>query len=400
MIYLGIEEIVAGALYYGFDEIKPHTLPLLIKGFLEENQDCTFIGVKDTNQLNRISHISLNGNLYSIINNKQLREKFSDNKDAKQHLKIIAGFKIIDYFDKLDLADFLLGKIEQLGYIYSSKKESELFSSFEMLELRKLLNKGYLMKVKPKDIISNNSEITITELGQARLFMFHHQQEIEAFRKKLDAKRYVSSYLEEFLSTQDLSVDPINILTCERFVQFCKNHKKEVFLPGTSPIYFRRIKNLSKNNSISKLFTIYDQGHSIILCHPDNIFNGSSIISTETQEIDSVSWDDVNEKKLPRNIKEYKTVETALNSTKYFLNKQMAKSTIPIAHLAVLEKYCYRGEDNYLVRGIVKKKEHNFYAVFNPEYEKSIPTSHIEKSVRKNGQYTPGIYLVKRLNRK
>lgn len=400
MIYLDIEQLVAGALYYGFDEIKAHTLPLLIKDFLEKNPNCAFIGIKDVNQIPRISHINLNGELYSVINNKKIKEAFSDKKTAKLELKTIAGFRVIDYFHDFDLTTFLLEKIERLDYEYGSSEERELFSDFEINELRKLIKKGYLMKIDSTYSIINNFKTAITELGQAKLYISRHKKEIECFIERLSSKRYVSSHLEEFLADQDLSKDPQMILTCDRFVEFCKRNKKEIFLPGTTKVSFNRVKNLSKNINIDRLITIYDQNHSIVLCHPDEAFNGKSIISLENHEIESISWNDISSKKVSKYGKEYHKKETLLNGIKYSLNKQIHKGNVPSAYITILEVYYYRGETNYLVRGLIKKKDRNFYVAFNPAYEDSIPNNHIETSARMNGNYTPGIYLVKSLNNK
>ena len=400
MDYLDIEQLVAGALYYGFDELKIHTLPLLIEDFLNKNTNCTFIGINNTNQLGRISHINLNGEMVRIANDIHLKEKFSNKEDAKQDLKIIAGFRVVEYFDKLVLTDFLLKKIRLLNYRYSLEEEKEIFSNFEITGIKELLNNGYLMEVDPSRMGFSNTKISITELGQARLFILHHQEEVQNFRKKLDSKRYNASYIEEFLASQDLSVDTDSILTCERFAQFCKNTKKELFLPGTTTISFNIMSNVVKNTNMAKLLTIYDKGHSIVMCHPDEVFNGASIISADTNNVECISWNDINIKKISKQAKEYELYSSALNSLKYKLNKQNKNSNIPVAYLVILEKYYYRGKKNYLVRGLVKKQDRKFYAAFNPEYEESIPNNSAETSARINGQYTPSIYLVKRLNYK
>ena len=113
------------------------------------------------------------------------------------------------------------------------------------------------------------------------------------------------------------------------------------------------------------------QNNCIYVCHPNHIFKENG------------DWDDIDIKKMFK-INDYKTFITfstkdafvyAQNRIRHNFETQVAKNGIDnaISYVAVVERYRFEGEDNYLVRGIIRYDKDGYSVLFNPEYVEAMP---------------------------
>ena len=65
----------------------------------------------------------------------------------------------------------------------------------------------------------------------------------------------------------------------------------------------------------------------------------------------------------------------AQNRIRHNFETQVAKNGIDnaISYVAVVERYRFEGEDNYLVRGIIRYDKDGYSVLFNPEYVEAMP---------------------------
>lgn len=144
-------------------------------------------------------------------------------------------------------------------------------------------------------------------------------------------------------------------------------------------------------NIMGYLLNVWDN-NCIYICHPNHI------------SFKSDNWDDFDSMKMFK-IHDYQSFITfELNEAYKYLygrmahdiNKQIKEKgkDKAISYLAVVERYLYNGEDNYLLRGIVRGDKDGMSVCFNPEFEETIAKTPADIWLRIDGDKDslPNIY--------
>lgn len=149
---------------------------------------------------------------------------------------------------------------------------------------------------------------------------------------------------------------------------------------------------------MGNLLRVWDN-NCIYICHPNHI--------SFTED----NWDDIDpEKMLKEN--DYRIFHTfGSNEAFKYLYRRMAHDVNKqidekgkenaLSLLAVVEGYRYNGEDNFLLRAIVRGDASGMSICFNPEFEETIPKSYAEQWLRLDGDEDslPDIYKKSRKRR-
>lgn len=139
------------------------------------------------------------------------------------------------------------------------------------------------------------------------------------------------------------------------------------------------VKTKEFSDAMSNLLSVWDN-HCIYICHPNHVINLNK------------DWDDINIKKMFK-INDYKTfISFDYREAFAYVHKRLGSDVMAqarskgkdkaVSYLAVVEKYLFEGEDNYLVRGIIKGDINGYSVMFNPEFAKTIPNNIFEKVLR------------------
>ena len=124
------------------------------------------------------------------------------------------------------------------------------------------------------------------------------------------------------------------------------------------------------------------------------------------REIKNINWNDIDIEKMFR-INDYKTftLPECNEAFKYVHSRlghqimqevKKGNKETAVSYLAIVEKYHFDYEDYYLVRGIIRGDYKGYSISFNPEYQKVIPQSVWDKSLRFSGYEVPDTYCLKR----
>ena len=154
------------------------------------------------------------------------------------------------------------------------------------------------------------------------------------------------------------------------------------------------------------MLSVWDDGHCIYICHPNHIFDGAKPITKDVREIKNINWNDIDIEKMFR-INDYKTftLPECNEAFKYVHSRlghqimqevKKGNKETAVSYLAIVEKYHFDYEDYYLVRGIIRGDYKGYSISFNPEYQKVIPQSVWDKSLRFSGYEVPDTYCLKR----
>jgi hypothetical protein len=146
---------------------------------------------------------------------------------------------------------------------------------------------------------------------------------------------------------------------------------------------------------MTDLLAVYDN-HCIYVTNPDNLFNGS------------YDWDNIDVKKM-LDSNDYKTFMSydpreAIKYVHQTLGNDVMKKyrelgrDKAVSYLVVVEEYPFEGEDNYLVRGIIRGDMEGYAFSFNQEYKESIPKDKFEIYSRLDGneEDLPKVYKKRR----
>lgn len=147
--------------------------------------------------------------------------------------------------------------------------------------------------------------------------------------------------------------------------------------------------------TMNNMLEVWDN-HSIYICHPNQIFK------------EKVEWDNIDINKmfesgnyetfLTFDFKEaFKYVHNRLGKAIMEEIKEKGRDNA-VSYLVVVERYSYEGEDNYLVRGLIRGDIKGYSVLFNPEFIKAIPKTTIEATLRIDGdeEYLPETYKKRR----
>lgn len=401
-VKLSMEQIVAGALLLNFESMSSIDISLLTEDFLKKNPDYKFTS-DDFSYLNK--YIQSENEIISLRTGLTMNTYVPENRsNLRKRLGQIAGARIRKYLETFDMEEFMLRKIKY----YSGAVIPNLCQN-EQDELNKLNAKGYLTISGDGD----SKVISLSSSGMLRLFKIDYTEEIERFSETLKSLRYAPSLLDEFLINQDLRLPVSTILNIKNFEQFLNNYSGTTLEAGVSEVSFERLTRGSESifdesskQVIQNMLSVWDDGHCVYICHPNHIFDGAKLITKDVRDIRNVNWDDIDIEKMFR-INDYKTFVSpdCGEAFKYVHNRlgnqimqevKKGNREAAVSYLAIVEKYCLDYENYYLVRGIIKGDSNGYSIVFNPEYQKVIPESIWDKSLRLCGHGVPEAYCVKR----
>jgi len=139
---------------------------------------------------------------------------------------------------------------------------SELFSSsislyFDRLDLEIiniLVKEGKLKYVWSEE---NEQKLIVTPLGKQVLFCYNNTSLIMLFYDLLDKKGYNNDFdiVMNFLFSQDLDIEPYEILTIENYENFAKVNNIDITL-----------ENKTSNNNSKKMIKVLELSHNLCNC--------------------------------------------------------------------------------------------------------------------------------------
>ena len=406
-----MEQIIAGALLLGFDNISKVDLKLLYEDFLNKNPNYSF-DAEETGYINR--YIKTENDKIVLKDGLTLDSYLPEEESTlRVRLEQMARAGVRRYIETFNMEEYLLRKIKHYTSIEVDNIDNFLCEK-EQEELAKLDEKGYTTSYWEEDCVYDDTKvIALSDYGKVQLFKIDRADEVEKFKEKLRTLRYDVNVLDDFLLKQDLELGAFTILNIVNFRYFCSAYDRAITEPGASYVNFERLKSKKDNTFneeskklLSDMLSVFDGGHCIYICHPNHIFDGAKILTKDVRDINYVNWDDINIDKM-YNVKDYNTfidsdcsdafqyvygrlgnqIRNEVNSG----NKDNATS-----YLTVIEKYRFDYEDYYLIRGFIKGDSEGYSVAFNPEYKEIIPKSIFEKSLRFSGDKVPNAYCLKR----
>lgn len=394
------EQFIANALVK-FDKLDSTDISLLI-GLLKRKKSID-VEILELDHLR--NYIKTDNGIITLENSV-----FEDKKTSEL-LSELENDSVKDFFDSLDLDELVLRKVEKFG-VFDHNQKYNLFNSLELDTFDKLLSQGYLVLYWNDDIPHDDfREVRLSHKGEEKLFIIDNYSEIRAFANTLKDIGYNNRLIYDFLARQDLSLPSMQILTIETFENFCNIYDRSPLDEGVSSLYYRKLKNnkepfIDKKGKelIKNMLMVLDSDHCIHICHPNHLFAGKGPITRENREIRRINWDNIDVEQM-RRINGFKTFiseQPAFNYVHDRLGHQIMKKIVQgkkenaVSYLVAVEEYPFEGEDNYLVRGIIRGDAEGYSLAFNPEYEKTIPTEILDMYERSNGNTIPGAYLVKR----
>ena len=402
---VSLGEIIAGAFYIGFDRLDKRTIDLLVEEFKEEYKDYSYNNdfLKDW-----YKYLEYHDDKFYLRSDLKLSSYLEDEKmSVRRKLQELSGSTVSKFYSDLNTYKFLLKKIYKMGGSYPSEYESNIFSKYERVYLDTMYNElGYLNVMHDEFDYGELPTVFLSDYGKVVLFKSIYKEEIKIFKEEMKSRRIDDNLLDDYLLTRDLLEDGIwDILNVDYLKEYCNKYDRAFLEEGAREVYFNKL-DLSKNSdgsgkkALTNLFTIFDDGHTIYVCHPNHIFH--NIITPDIEDITNINWDDIDMNKMfeKNDYKEFFMPDEAFRYTAKRL-EHMIKSKTKInreglGHLAVIEKYLFDYSDYYLVRGIIKGDKEALYIAFNPEYENVIPKNIFEKNLRFVGREIPKVYLKER----
>lgn len=408
---LGIEQIIAGALLLGFDRVSNVDITLLSEDFLRKNPNYSLDG-ENPGYINKYITVK-NGNIL-LEDGLDMDSYIPENESSlRKRLEQIAGACIREYLETFNMEEYVLRKINS-HYELSEGDIERLYCKRHQEEIKKLEEKGYITRFWEDGFCYDDEKITkLSDSGRVALFKLNNADEIERFTEELKILRYDTSLLDDFLLKQDLEFPVWNILSIENLEQFCKDYDRSITASFVSNVYFKRLladKDSLLDESgkalIQDMLSVWDECHCIYICHPNHVFGGPKLLTKDVKDIKCVNWDDINIEEMFE-IDSYGVFWDSDCSAafKYIHNymmphimKAVQKGNIENAsrYLTIVEQYSYDNEDYYLIRGIVKGDNKGYSVAFNPEYQKAIPKTGLDKSLRFCGREVPQAYRLKR----
>jgi len=334
-----------------------------------------------------------------------LDECLSLNTEVDYHITLENYLKkhenkiVRDFFNSLDIKEFVLSKIEKLGIIDENQLK-KVFNTRQEYEF-KLLEKEDYIKTKH----NKTKQYILSQKGKMLLFKKNNKKELNEFKENLIKEGYNDSLLDDFLMRLDLN---INLLTINNFLEYCSMYNKNPYRTKKEKINYERLKTVpytmlddKGKKRMQDMLSVWDDEHCIHITNPNNLFNNINV----TNEIEYIDWDNIDTEKM-FNKKDYQTfILPSIQDAFLYIQNKLGKEIInelkngnenACSFLAVIEKYPINNENYYIIRGIIKGDKDGYSLAFNPEYEKAIPKSTWEKSSRFSGSITPVPYTLKR----
>lgn len=331
-------------------------------------------------------------------------------EEAKAVLEEKQGEFMKSYLKNINVDDLVLLKISELGAV-PDYNICSIFSDEQDRAISNLVDDLKVVYVWNNDVpYDDYQEVQLTSLGQARVFELQYKEQLDEFRELLISSGYDVNLIPDFLRVQDFDRDVYDILNLDNFLYFCNKYDRAASAPGVSSVTYKRAKYIKDEGfdkeakeMFSGMLGVWDDGHCIHICHPNHIFI-DKYLTQDNHDIRQVNWDSIDFEKMVQ-IGDYKTFIMPDSGQAFkYVHKRLSHQVLKkqqegideISFLVILEKYRLDGEDQYLVRGLIRGDKEGYSLGFNPEYEKVIPKSIWEKSIRFSGSEVPSPYLVKR----
>ena len=406
---LQMEQLIAGALLC-FDNVSSLDISLLTKDFLKKYPDFQFSDMKIDYLKN---YVDINDGRISLKEGLSLESYIPKNESTlRERLEQIAGARIREYLETFEIEEFMLRKFEH----YSGIREDDIENVFcrkQQEQLKQLYEKEYLTTVWKDDAIYDDyRETRLSDFGKLRLFKIDNEEEIKRFKEILKSMRYDINLLDDFLIKQDLDLPVWSVLDLVKLDRFCMDYDRARTEEGASSINFIRLESDKKTiltdegkKAMQDMLSVWDN-HCIHICHPNHLFAGAKPLTADVREMTNINWNDIDIERMFR-INDYKTFLTPDCSQAFrYVHERLGHQIMreirrknreaAISYLAIVEQYTFDYEDNYLVRGIIRGDADGYSIAFNPEYQKTIPQSVWERSLRMSDHEIPPAYLVKR----
>ena len=243
---LDMEQIIAGALLLGSENVSKVDITLLAEDFLKKNPG---YNLKEL-ELDYLSkYVKIENGKISLKDNYVLGLYIPENDSTlEKRLEQIAGACIIKYLNNFDMEEFLLRKIEYYSVIHEDGIEN-LLCKKQQEKLKKLDDKGYLTTYWIEDAIYDDTKVTtLSQYGRLKLFKIDNSEDISRFVEELKSLRYDVSLLDDFLLKQDLELPIWNILNIENLEQFCNDYDRASLELGASKVYFDRLESKKRKH--------------------------------------------------------------------------------------------------------------------------------------------------------
>ena len=406
------ESFLAAMLLLGYERVKLSDIRLFIEMFELKNPSFNSI---DSLYVKLQNYINIDQRDTVTIKSEYKMDSYltENNTTLNALLKKVAGPILLDYIANFDMEEFVLRKMNFFAGVrvdsldrYFVKKEQDI--------LKQLDEKGFLTTRYNDDVIYDDyKELSLSDYRKVEYFKKDNKEEVDSFVGKLNAMRYDVGLLDDYLLKQDLEQHPSQILTIDGLNEFCLTYDRCNLAPGASPLFFTRLKN--KRGSIfdeegkkmmEDMLSVIDDGHCIYVCHPNHIFAGDKPINGEVKRMLNVNWNDIDVSRLfrvgdygtfvlPEATEAFKYIHAKLGNAIMKQVKEGHKDTA-LSYLAVVEKYRFDAEEFYMIRGIIQGDYEGYSLAFNPEFQKTIPQSVWDRSLRFSGREVPEAFLVKR----
>ena len=401
-----LNQLIAGSLLI-FDKVDNLDLSLLWYE-LEQDEDIHIEGeaISDIEK-----YINIENGVISLKEGLTLDTHVGNSFTLGEKLTQIAGPTVSDYCSGLDVEGFTLLKLSQYDNVPVNDL-SIMFNSTEIKAIDQLLDSYHLIASWCDNVVYDDYQIiSLTFLGKQKLFIYENKKQVEKFKSVLKSMRYDEELLDDFLKAQNLEQTPDQILTLDNFINFCYQYDRCPTKEGATSVRFEKLGN-SKDGildeygkkQMNEMLSIWDEGHCVYVCHPNDLFV-PELITCDNKEIRNINWEDIDVFEmltvgnyqlfyLPKCSDDFESVLNHLQCDMKISSKN--EDNTVVSYLAVVEKYNYNGEDNYLVRGIIRGDNEGYSLAFNPEYQKAIPMSAPDKSQRACGCKTPNVYMKRR----
>lgn len=394
---VGMNELVAGLLLT-FDKFDTTDLSLVISD-LKRKYDNLYIDDVFSNIKEFIKEengvIALKDGLTM---NSYIEEEVST---LGNFLQKVAGEEIIEYCNHMDIDGLTLKKIKELEDVPVDSLRM-FFNSKQLDVIDALLKSNCLItKWVDNNIYDDFQTIGLTFLGEKKLYMYQYEKEIEEFKASLKTMRYDDTLVDDFLKTQVLSEEPDELLTVDNFIDYCYSYDRAPLQEGVVSIVYSNDNCLNKE--MRNMTSIWDNGHSIYICHPNNIFT-PEIVTIKDREIKNINWSQFDIAKMLSNGDYVFFLDDEIEQVKdniyecfmyHMMDSIIRNDRNYIGYLAVIEKYQNNDEENYLLRGIIKSDKNGLSFAFNSEYQKTIPKTIEEIEDRAKGYNKPNVYCKK-----
>ena len=301
-----------------------------------------------------------------------LKPNLSMDSTLKEKLSKIAGENIKEYMENLTILEFVLRKLDYLNEV-SMEELKNNSSDIQLDELEKAYCFG---------LVEVNSKIKLSKEGQKFLFKKDNAAKLEDFKAIMEARRYSSDLIEEYLNIVNLK-HPVNvILSIDNFISNVDLFKQNVIEPGAMPLFFKELEENELNSVLS-----INEKEAIYIVHPNDIFAGPKVITDQNQEMANINWIYLDIAKIFKSRKFFYTA----NSEDSSLAKEYIKETLrhqnlikqkidnkenPQSYLVIVE--CFDKdhlEDGIRVRCILRYNNPGYTIAYNPDYQEEFKES-------------------------